>query len=112
MRKPRLMLAVSLLPAMIFGAACVQGGADPVDEVMAEVRAYAEAMETADQEAALAFYSEDWGKDGATKEDLTGEFAEGFFAAVYEGTEVDLEQAEIVVDGRFGRGHRASFAFR
>jgi hypothetical protein len=39
-----MMLAVSVLPAVIFGVACVQGDADPTDEIMAEVRAYAEAM--------------------------------------------------------------------
>jgi beta-fructofuranosidase len=99
MQKLRMMLAVSVLPAVIFGVACVQGDADPTDEIMAEVRAYAEAMETTDREAALAFYSEDWGKDGATKEDLAGEFGEGFFAASYPGVEVDLERVEIVVDG-------------
>jgi beta-fructofuranosidase len=93
------MLAVSLLPAVIFGASCVQGGRDPADAIMAAVRAYAEAMEAGDAEAALAFFSEDWSKDGATKEDLRENFAGGFFAAAYEDTEVDLDQAEIVVDG-------------
>jgi beta-fructofuranosidase len=88
-----------MLPAVIVGTACVRSGADPTHEIMAELRAYAEAMENTDQEAALAFYSEDWGKDGATKEDLTGEFAEGFFAAVYPGVEVDLDRVEIVVEG-------------
>jgi beta-fructofuranosidase len=94
-----MMLAVSVLPAVVFGVACVQGDADPTDDILAEVRAYAEAMEAADQEAALAFFSEDWGKDGATKEDLAGEFAEGFFAAIYPGVEVDLDRVEIVVEG-------------
>jgi len=95
----RNLLAVSVLPWVMLQAACMQAGTDPADEVMAELRDYAEAMETADQEAALAFYSEDWGKDGATKEDLKGEFAEGFFAAVYPGVEVDLDKVEIVVEG-------------
>jgi beta-fructofuranosidase len=94
-----MMPAIPLFLAVIFGVACLQGGADPVEEIMAEVRAYAEAMETTDQEAALAFYSEDWGKDGATKEDLKDEFAEGFFAAIYPGVEVDLDRVEIVVEG-------------
>ena len=99
MRKPTLMLAVSMLPAVIFGVACGQGDADPVDDIMAEVHAYAEAMKAADQEAALAFFSENWGKDGATKEDLTEEFVSGFFGGVYPGVEVDLDQAEVEVDG-------------
>jgi beta-fructofuranosidase len=99
MQTPRLMLAVSMLPAVIFGVACGQDGSDPTDDILAEVRSYAEAMETADQEAALAFYSDAWTKDGATKEDLKEEFAEGFFAAVYPGVEVDLDRVEVVVEG-------------
>jgi beta-fructofuranosidase len=94
-----MMLAVTMLPAVIFGAACVRSGADPADEVMAAVRDYAEAMEAGDTARALAFYSEDWSKDGATKEDLSDDFAEGFFSAAYKGTKVDLDQAEVVVDG-------------
>jgi len=102
----RMVFAVPLFLAVIFGVACLQGGADPAEEILAEVRGYAEAMETADQEAALAFYSEDWGKDGATKEDLKGEFAEGFFAAIYPGVEVGLDQVDAVVcrRGRDGGG--------
>jgi ketosteroid isomerase-like protein len=88
-----------ILPAAIVGVACVRGGADPADEILAELRAYAEAVETGDEAAALAFYSEDWSKDGKTKEDLTGVFAGGYFVGAFEDTGIGLDQAEIVVDG-------------
>ena len=78
MRKLRTILVGTMLPAVIVGTACVRGDADQTDEIMAELRAYAEAVETGDEAAALAFYSEDWSKDGKTKEDLTGVFAGGF----------------------------------
>jgi beta-fructofuranosidase len=91
-----MMLAV---PTLIIGAASMPASAEAAEEVMATLRAYAKAMEASDTEGALAFYSEDWGKDGNTKKDLRENFAGGFFAASYKGTKVSLDQVEIVVDG-------------
>ncbi len=96
----RTTLAVSVAAAVICGTLSIPASADPTEDIMAAVRAYARAMETGDTAAALAFYSEDWSKDGATKEDLAKNFAEGFFSGkYYKTTEVGLDQAEVVVDG-------------
>jgi hypothetical protein len=43
MQTLRTMLAAPMLAAVIVGAACVQTGADPADDIMAAVRSYAKA---------------------------------------------------------------------
>jgi hypothetical protein len=58
MQTLRTMLAAPMLAAVIVGAACVQTGADPADDIMAAVRSYAKAYEVGDAAGALAFYSE------------------------------------------------------
>jgi len=99
MRRLRMMLAVSILSAVISGAASGQAGTDPAEDVMATLKAYARALSAGDKAAALAFFSEDWGKDGNTKADLTENFAGGFFVGVRKGTGIDFDQAEVKVDG-------------
>jgi beta-fructofuranosidase len=76
----------------------MQAGADPADDVMAAIDAYAKAIHARDVEGILDFYSEDWSKDGVTKKDLEqyykGEFAQG----ADKGTEVLLDQVQVVMD--------------
>jgi DUF1680 family protein/sucrose-6-phosphate hydrolase SacC (GH32 family) len=72
---------------------------DPVDEILAAMHGWAEAMAAGDAAGVLDLYSKYWSRDGLTKEDLRqyyeGDFAEGGFKEM----ELVLDDAEVVVDG-------------
>jgi DUF1680 family protein/sucrose-6-phosphate hydrolase SacC (GH32 family) len=69
---------------------------DPADEILAALRGFAEAMEAGDAAGVLDFYSEDWSRDGLTKEDLR-EYYEGDFAlGGFKDMELLLDLAEVV----------------
>jgi hypothetical protein len=73
-----------------------QGQLDPAEEVLAALRAFAEAMEAGDAAGVLDFYSEDWSRDGLTKDDLR-EYYEGDFAlGGFKDMELLLDLAEVI----------------
>ena len=74
MKTFRVLLAVLTL---IMGASSRAASADPADDVMAAIEAYAAAYNAHDAETALTFYSEVWRKDANAKEDLKENFAGG-----------------------------------
>jgi beta-fructofuranosidase len=93
-----MVLALSIVPAVIFSVGFVHGGTDPTEDILAAVRGWAEAMEAGDAVGVLAFYSEDWSEEGATKDDLRKYFEGDLPEGPFKEQELDLKYAEVVVD--------------
>jgi ketosteroid isomerase-like protein len=96
----RVILAVSTVVALIFGCACTPKAVGDEAGVMATMDEYRRAFLTADVEALLALYSEDWrDHHGSTKEYLKAGYEEMREKASHKGLEVDLSKIEVLVDG-------------
>lgn len=101
------MQAVFVL-AVICGAVSTPASADSAEDIMAAVSDFAKAVEASDADGIINFYSDDWGKDGASKEFIEEwireGIAEGFYWVgsnqyVLKDTKVILDGAEVDVDG-------------
>jgi len=95
----RTLLTMLAVPALIIGAASVQAGADPADDIMAALSRYAKAVASEDAAGIVAFYSEDWSKDGATKADMEKYLKEDVAEGYYKNAEIVFDAAEVVADG-------------
>jgi beta-fructofuranosidase len=95
----RRVFAVSTLVTLFILCGCTSKE-DVEAEVLAVMHDYRVAMLAADADALLALYSEDWGDHhGATKESLKASYQGMREKGGYEGIEIDLGAAEVVVDG-------------
>ncbi len=99
MRTLGMMLAVSMVAAVISGGVSGQASADTADDVMAAARDFAKAVAAEDAEGIIAFYSEDWNKDGGSKKAMARWLKEDVAEGYYKNTELVLDDAKVEVDG-------------
>ena len=86
MRTLKTILVVSMASAVICGLACVPASADATEDIMAVLGDFAKAVEAEDVAGMLAFYADDWSKDGSTPGLLRYRTEKAVSEGVYKNT--------------------------